>query len=90
MSRFYASIQGSRGEATRQGTPNSGIIGHIQGWGSGVRVEGREGTLNKTGILNKKIDVFYVYATTGSTGSGPEVFLGKLIDGEWNPEHVYR
>lgn len=38
MSRFYASIQGSRGEATRQGTPSSGIEGHIRGWDLGIRV----------------------------------------------------
>jgi len=38
MSHFYASIKGSRGEATRLGTPNSGIKGHIRGWNLGVRV----------------------------------------------------
>ena len=32
MSRFYANIQGNRGEATRQGTTNSGLYGHISGW----------------------------------------------------------
>ena len=39
MARFYASIQGNRGEATRMGTPSSGITGHIRGWSTGVRVE---------------------------------------------------
>lgn len=38
MSRFYASIQGSKGQATRQGTKNSGIQGHIRGWNVGARV----------------------------------------------------
>ena len=40
MSHFYASIQGSRGEATRCGAKNSGIAGHIRGWSSGVYVRG--------------------------------------------------
>jgi len=39
MARFYASIQGNRGEATRMGTPTSGISGHVRGWNVGVRVE---------------------------------------------------
>ena len=39
MARFYASIQGNRGEATRMGSANSGIEGHIRGWHLGVRVE---------------------------------------------------
>lgn len=38
MSRFYASIQGNRGEATRQGSKASGIGGHIRGWDIGARV----------------------------------------------------
>lgn len=36
MSRFYASIHGSRGVSTGQGTPNSGIQGHIRGWNIGA------------------------------------------------------
>lgn len=38
MARFYASIQGNRGEASRMGTPASGIHGHIRGWNVGARV----------------------------------------------------
>jgi len=38
MSRFYASIQGNRGMATRQGTPKSGMEGHVRGWNIGARV----------------------------------------------------
>jgi hypothetical protein len=38
MSRFYASIQGNRGRATRQGTEKSGIEGHIRGWNIGAYV----------------------------------------------------
>jgi len=39
MARFYASIQGNRGEATRMGTASSGIDGHIRGWSVGARVD---------------------------------------------------
>ena len=56
MSRFYASIQGNKGEATRQGTPNSGIIGHIRGWDIGGKV--------RCEVENDK-DVVYFYLTSG-------------------------
>jgi len=36
MTRFYASIQGNRGEATRVG--HSSMYGHIRGWRVGGRV----------------------------------------------------
>jgi hypothetical protein len=38
MSHFYASIQGNKGTATRQGSKFSGISGHIRGWDMGVYV----------------------------------------------------
>lgn len=38
MSRFYGSIQGSRGPATRVGTQPSGMTGHIRGWHNGAKV----------------------------------------------------
>lgn len=72
MSRFYASIQGSRGEATRQGGGH--ITGHIRGWDSGVRVNGR---------VENGEDVFDVYATGGShNGSGELLGTVRLVDGE--------
>ena len=58
MAQFYASIQGNRGQATRMGTKNSGIQGHIRGWDVGVAVEC---SVDKDGH-----DVCYVYATQGS------------------------
>ena len=38
MSRFYGNLKGGRGEATRQGTANSGIQSHTRGWELGARV----------------------------------------------------
>lgn len=63
MARFYADIQGNRGSATRMGTPQSGISGHIRGWNLGARVE--MDVDPKTGR-----DRLTVYRTNGSNGGG--------------------
>ncbi len=68
MAQFYAEIQGNRGEATRMGTKNSGIRGHIRGWNVGVRIEGSHGDR----------DTFDVYATSGSSGRSGAGFLGTV------------
>jgi hypothetical protein len=74
MSRFYASIKGSRGEATRQGTPKSGIAGHVRGWDVGAAVEIR---------AIGEIDIVYIYATEGSNGGRVrESDLLARFDGE--------
>lgn len=39
MARFYATMRGSRGEASRLGTPSSGISSHTRGWNIGGSVE---------------------------------------------------
>ena len=78
LSRFYASIQGERGEATRQG--HKEIVGHVRGWGSGIEVRGMKGA------VDPDRDVFYVYATSGSGFSRRPILLGALIDGEWKQE----
>lgn len=71
MARFYASIQGNRGRATRVGTEQSGITGHIRGWDSGVRVEGH---------YNKETnsDVFQVHITSGSGGRDAELLIATV------------
>ena len=38
MAQFYANIRGNRGEATRMGTKDSEIYGHIRGWHIGASV----------------------------------------------------
>lgn len=60
MARFYASIQGNRGEATRMGTASSGISGHIRGREVGCRV-------NAVTDRNDD-DVVQITATSGSNG----------------------
>ena len=61
MAQFYAEIQGNRGEATRMGSKESGIRGHIRGWhvGASVRCHNTEDT-----------DYVSVEATHGSNGYG--------------------
>ena len=39
MARFYGSIQGNRGNATRMGTPNSGFTAWAAGWQGRVVIE---------------------------------------------------
>lgn len=68
MSRFYAEIQGNRGQATRGGSGKSGISGHIRGWNVGIRVWGH--------INSKGQDEFVVYLTSGSNGSRAERMIG--------------
>ena len=72
MSRVYASIQGSKGEATRQGTPKSGISGHIRGWNLGVRVRI---DVNKEGI-----DVVQIALTSGSNNKKHMKLIGKFTE----------
>ncbi len=66
MARFYAEIQGNRGQASRMGTPNSGMWAHVRGWNVGVRVECRS---------DGDKDIIKVFKTSGSSGYGS----GELI-----------
>ena len=71
MSRFYASIQGSRGEATRMGTKNSGIRGHVRGWSVGATVDGS---------ADMGADVITIHGTAGSNGGESPGYLVQLSD----------
>ena len=79
MARFYAEIQGNRGLASRMGTPNSGIWGHIRGWDSGVKVI--------CSVDEEGADVVSVYATGGSNGSCRERLIAQVYadkrNGPW-------
>ena len=70
MSRFYASIQGNRGVATRCGSRNSGITGHIRGWYIGARVEVIEDEEGE--------DLVRVYKTGGSCGRNREELIAEF------------
>ena len=75
MSHFYASIQGNKGEATRQGSANSGITGHIRGWHVGIKVN--------CYVNDNGEDVCQVSLTSGSG----EAFTSKFI-GEYTREDL--
>ena len=77
MSRFYASIEGNRGMATRQGTPNSGIRGHIRGWDIGARVECHVDEEGKDHVM--------VWRTGGSRGYGNSVLIADFTKDESFP-----
>lgn len=79
MARFYGEIQGSRGEATRMGTRESGFRGHIRGWHIGAAVEMyAEGDASST-LLDRAV----VYATDGSAGyARSSIGSLRLVDGE--------
>ncbi len=77
MSHFYANIQGSRGEATRCGTKNSGLSSHVRGWNVGVKVY----------IVYNEAedrDEIHIEATGGSNG-GRYTPIGKVIETENGP-----
>ncbi len=64
MAHFYGDLQGSRGEATRCGTKQSGITGHVRGWNIGARVS----VHHEDGI-----DYVTVYRTGGSNAFAHKV-----------------
>ena len=71
MSRFYGSLQGNRGRATRCGTANSGIDSHTRGWNIGARVNC---FVNANGE-----DEVWVYLTGGSTNPSQTLDLGAYV-----------
>lgn len=72
MAHFYASINGTaRTTATRCGSKNSGINGHIRGWSVGVKVYGFHD--ETTGG-----DVFEVWSTGGSNDGAARELLAVV------------
>lgn len=71
MSHFYADIEGNRGMATRCGTKNSGIQGHIRGWGVGAKV-----FVNYDEEAGK--DIVRVYRTGGSRGYDSDKLIAEF------------
>lgn len=71
MAHFYANIQGNRGEATRMGTKNSGIVGHIRGWDIGVK-------LRCYYSKEKDTDVVVITLTSGKNGVRSGEVLGHF------------
>lgn len=74
MAQFYAEIKGNRGKATRMGTKESGITGHIRGWHVGVKVVCEQ-------VKGK--DIIRVYRTNGSSDPSSKLVAIFHEDG-WN------
>ena len=72
MARYYAGIHGNRGEATRLGTPASGLRAFINGWHIGVDV------YIKPQYKEKDSDEIILTMTTGSGGRGRDVSIGVI------------
>lgn len=69
MSQFYGSLNGqAKTTATRTGTANSGISGHVRGWDLGVH------TFGYTTFDGKEL--YAVEVTHGSNGRGSNVPIG--------------
>jgi hypothetical protein len=77
MSRFYGSMQGNRGMATRQGTRASGIDAHVRGWHAGIRASAlpTEPKGEKT-----EVDRFLVSVTGGSNNSGTIAYIADFTE----------
>jgi hypothetical protein len=76
MAQFYAEIDGNRGPASRTGTKNSGMTGHIRGWKVGCRV-------NCYHDEETDRDEIHVYRTGGSGGDGQsDRLIAVLIEGK--------
>ncbi len=73
MSQFYASIQGNRGMATRQGTKKSGIEGHIRGWNVGARI-----VCEYNADTDK--DTIYVFQTGGSNRRETDKLIARFTE----------
>lgn len=73
MAHFYGGVHGHRGEATRLGTPRSGLTIFGNGWRVGVRASLSAGEGNDSGT-----DTVTVYLTSGSGNDGSRVCLGTF------------
>lgn len=84
MAQFRATIKGNRGEASRLGTASSGVLAKINGWNGGVAVVAKHSTQHRH--VPQLEDRFDIYATGGSNGGKPSVFIG-YVDG-WGVFHA--
>jgi hypothetical protein len=74
MAHFRATIQGQRGQASRLGSPKSGLVVSANGWDVGVKVCGG---VDKDGVTR-----FSVYLTGGSNDRFAPVHLGTFTESD--------
>lgn len=78
MAHFRGTIQGNRGQASRLGDMQSGLVMHCNGWNSGIKIRA---------YFDKETnqDCFFVWSTGGSKASTSNRLLGVFsldADGE--------
>lgn len=70
-------MKGSRGRASRLGTPGSGISAHVRGWDVGVKVYG---------YVQDGRDAFDIHLTGGSHDASGRVMIGRVtLDADGRP-----
>lgn len=80
MSHFYGTLQGNRGEATRQGSKKSGIETSTASW---------EGAIHTRAFYNEETGNDWVRVTLGQwmgRGQSPSKILYYGPIGEYNPQ----
>lgn len=70
MAHFRATIKGQRGQASRLGSPKTGIKAHVNGWDFGIDVCG---SVNAEGE-----DEFRIYITGGSNDRQTPKLVGTF------------
>lgn len=73
MAHFRAVIRGNRGDASRLGSKDSGMVAHVDGWHTGatVRIWHCDGR-----------DLVSVYRNGGSNGNGTEKLVAQWFAAE--------
>lgn len=79
MAQFRGTIQSGRGKASRLGTKKDGISADVNGWESGVRVEGRN---------DDDGDVFDIFMTNGSEDCSESLFIGRVVIHDGRPTFI--
>jgi len=72
MAQFRATIQGTRGQASRLGTKKSGLLLNVNGWHAGISI---------SASYEDGKDIFKVYKTAGSNGGHSSIHIATVRDG---------
>ena len=75
MAKYYGTIQGNRGKASRCGTKTSGLRVTANSWSIGAEVSVKYDP-------ELDADVVYIYTTTGSNSYSSFMMKYAIIDGK--------
>ena len=79
MSQFYGTVDGSRGQATRQGTKASGIVTKAASWAGGIQTHLFE---DRNGAERYRVEAIRWH------GHGESFIIAEGFVGE-KPDYVY-